>query len=120
LCKDKGEFLPIDSIKILILGSAYRKTLVKLLEEHWNETALLAEVDRIEELVLPFLSEAQEKRYSTRSVKSFIKTRRDEINAEMANGMPEWTRDPGEAAVIKEGWGGRRAEKNRPGCLAGR
>lgn len=89
----------------------YRKTLVKLLEEHWNETALLAEVDRIEELVLPFLSESQAKRYSARSVKSFIKTRRDEINAEMANGMPEWTRDPGEAAVIKEGWGDRRRPK---------
>jgi len=28
--------------------------------------------------------------------------------------MPEWTRDPGEAAVIKEGWGGRRAKKTGP------
>ncbi len=86
----------------------YRKTLVKLLEEHWDEDALLAEVDRIEALVLPFLSEAQKKRYSTRSVKGFIKTRRDEINAEMADGMPKWARDPGEAVVITDSWGNRR------------
>lgn len=86
----------------------YRKTLVKLLEEHWNEDALLAEVDRIEELVRPFLSDSQKRRYSTRSVQSFIKTRREEINAEMAGGMPVWTRDPGDAVVITESWGDRR------------
>ncbi len=89
----------------------YRKTLVKLMEEYWDENALLAEVDRIEELVLPFLSEAQVKRYSTRGVKQFIKTRRSEINAEIENGMPEWTRDPGEAIVISDSWGERRRPK---------
>lgn len=86
----------------------YRKTLVKLLEEHWDEDALLAEVNRIEELVRPFLSDSQKRRYSTRSVQSFIKTRREEIDSEMADGMPEWSRDPGDAVVITESWGDRR------------
>jgi spore coat protein CotH len=93
----------------------YRKTLVKLMDEHWDEELLLAEVDRIEELVLPLLSEAQKKRYSTRSVKRFIKTRRQEINAEMKDGMPEWTRDPGEAVVITDSWGDRRQPVKKSG-----
>ncbi len=94
----------------------YRKTLVKLLEEHWDEDALLAEVDRIEELVRPFLSDSQKRRYSTRSVQSFIKTRREEIDSEMADGMPEWSRDPGDAVVITESWGDRRrsSKKSNP------
>jgi spore coat protein CotH len=93
----------------------YRKTLVKLLEEHWDEEALLAEVDRIEELVIPFLSEAQKKRYSTQGVRRFIKTRREEINAEIADGMPKWTRDPGEAVVITDTWGDRRRRPKKTG-----
>ncbi len=87
----------------------YAKTMMELLENHWNEIKLLAEVDRIAEMIQPHMIPAQlsfsdfgnrdrgrsttfeEKLESTRD---FIRTRKSEIIAEISNGMPEWNRRP--------------------------
>ena len=93
----------------------YRKALMTLLENHWDEATLLAEVDRISEMVAPHLSyeqrfikgkerweEAPEKTVESEqeSVREFIRTRKSEILKETANGMPIWRKRPNPPFVI--------------------
>jgi spore coat protein CotH len=62
----------------------YRSALRALLNEHWNEKALLSEVDRIARLVpeaSPAALEAQ---------RTFILNRRSELQAELASEAPPW------------------------------
>ena len=79
----------------------YAKALTWLLEEHWNEEALLAEVDRVEVMVTPHLSQSQRNLIGGRTVsqafdetREFIRQRRNDITQEIADGMPKWTTAP--------------------------
>ena len=79
----------------------YAKTLTNLLTDHWNETALLAETDRIEAMLEPYLAPSQSKQSrSLDQVRSFIQSRRADIVAEITDGMPVWTRVPKPPPVI--------------------
>ena len=73
----------------------YSRTLKTIMDEFWDEDALLAETDRIETLLKPHLHSSQwrfSQALDTR--RQFIRTRRAEILAEIADGMPEWVTTP--------------------------
>ena len=93
----------------------YAKTLMDILEKHWNEVELLAEVDRIEAMVEPHMIHAQrffqEKEewdkeesisYSEKldETREFIRTRKSEILSEISGGMPIWNRRPNPPIVM--------------------
>ncbi len=81
----------------------YAAAMTDLLEDYWNEDDLLAEVDRIEALVRPHLSESQRRALNVRGLKRFIRTRRDDVRREIFDGLPPWTKVPGEPPVIPAG-----------------
>ena len=101
----------------------YAKTLIGILENHWNETELLAEIDRIDAMVKPHLVDAQRffgdkdegKTYSRtmalEETRKFIRQRRTDITKEIAGGMPEWRAVPSEPYVTKEDDWSKRREK---------
>lgn len=65
----------------------YRKTLVGLMKDHWNETALLEEVDRLEMMLKDQFPEAQDDfPRAIAKVRRFIKGRRADLEEELA----EW------------------------------
>lgn len=87
----------------------YAKTLMDILENHWNEVKLLAEVDRIEAMIAPHLIPAQ--RFSREKedwdegetvsfsnkldeTREFIRTRKSAILSEISGGLPKWNRRP--------------------------
>ena len=93
----------------------YAKTLMDILENHWNEVKLLAEVDRIEVMIEPHLIPAQrlyrEKEdwdegetvsFSDKldETREFIRTRKSAILSEISGGMPIWNRRPHPPIVI--------------------
>ena len=92
----------------------YAQTLMDIIEKHWNEAELLAEIDRIETMVTPHLVQSQlffsdkEKQKGERgtfaqsleATREFIRQRRADITKEIAHGMPEWKKAPSEPFVI--------------------
>lgn len=82
----------------------YQQTLSTILEQHWNEEKLLAEVDRLEALLTPFVQKIRRQmgpfRFGLTRNRQFIKGRRQELLAEMKDGMPIWTKPPAEPAFI--------------------
>ena len=92
----------------------YRKTMMDLLENRWDEAQLLAEVDRIAAMIQPHMIPAQqffrEKRGRQEQAtnfegilertRNFIRTRKSEILAEIDSGMPIWKRRPHPPFVI--------------------
>ncbi|MCY3550514.1 MAG: CotH kinase family protein [Candidatus Poribacteria bacterium] len=87
----------------------YAKTMKKLLEIHWNEEELLAELDRVAAMIQPYLlpeqREFQEEEWGGRGekqtfenqladVRDFIRTRKNDILQEIGDGMPVWRRKP--------------------------
>ena len=85
----------------------YAKTMTELLKNHWSETELLAEVDRIAAMIQPHLIPEQraslgegwwEKNVTFEStlenVRHFIRTRESDISQEIADGMPLWKKRP--------------------------
>lgn len=64
----------------------YRDTLRELLDNVWNEDDLLAEIDRIAELVGAAAEPEQ-----LDALRDFIRTRRAEVEAELDADAPEWT-----------------------------
>ena len=94
----------------------YAETLTEIMDKHWNEAELFAEVDRIEAMVTPHLVESQRSFYdeekrkrieytfaqSLDETREFIRQRRGEIREETADGMPEWRSKPNELFVFKE------------------
>jgi ankyrin repeat protein/spore coat protein CotH len=93
----------------------YAKTMKDILENHWNEEALLAELDRISAMIEPHMIPAQrfiqqrERRGEGRTVsfeeklgetREFIRTRKSDILAEITDGMPIWKRRPNPPFVI--------------------
>ncbi len=100
----------------------YAETIRNILDEHWNEDQMLAEVDRIATLVKPHMIPQQlkfgdkEQWWERRNVtfdqkleeaRHFIRTRKSAILSEISSGMPEWNRKPNPPFVIPENedWG---------------
>lgn len=93
----------------------YAKTLIDILENHWNEVQMLAEVDRISAMIEPHMIPAQrffrEKEEWDKAeaisftdklneTREFIRTRKGQILAEISDGMPIWKRRPNPPFVI--------------------
>jgi ankyrin repeat protein/spore coat protein CotH len=80
----------------------YARTIMDIIENHWNEEELLAEMDRIEAMVKPHLIPSQRGGFagSLKATRKFIRLRRKDIIKETANGMPEWKKVPDELFVI--------------------
>ena len=102
----------------------YAETMMELLKNHWNEAELLAELDRISEMITPHLLPKQrvmqeegwggrgEKRTfedEIAKVRDFIRTRESDLLDEIADGMPIWRRRPRPPFVFETGEFGREA-----------
>ena len=62
------------------------------LQELWHESDLLAEIDRMDALISPFVTDdLQGFAAQVRAVRSFVSTRRGQLEAEL-NSQPEWDR----------------------------
>ena len=100
----------------------YAEALTEILDNHWDATELLAELDKIAVMVEPHLVSdqrvIQEEWDEGRSrwgksdkptfaselekVRDFIRNRKSDIQAEIANGMPVWRKRPDPPFVIPE------------------
>ena len=69
----------------------YKATMMSFLEMHWNEEKLIAEVDRLEELLKPHVLPDNEKQFKRSLIgyRSFIKGRRKDIVGEFKSGPPK-------------------------------
>ena len=87
----------------------YAKTMMESLKSHWNEAELLAELDRVAEMIARHLlpeqrvveSERRGGRGEKRTfedeiarVREFIRTRKNDVLDEIADGMPIWRKRP--------------------------
>ena len=99
----------------------YAETLTEILDNHWNATELLASLDKSAVMVEPHLVPAQrviEEEWDggrwekfdkptfaseLDKVRDFIRNRKNDIQAEIANGMPVWRKRPDPPFVIPEG-----------------
>ena len=62
----------------------YRQTMLGLLDQVWIEEDLLADIDRVEELITPHLSTSQQNAArSIKGLRDFISTRREELEGEL-------------------------------------
>ena len=100
----------------------YRKALTEILDKHWNASELLATLDKIAVMVEPHLVPAQrviEEDWNRggrswqqsnkptfaselEAARNFIRNRKSDIQAEIANGMPVWNRRPDPPFAIPE------------------
>jgi len=81
----------------------YARTMRGLLASLWNERALLAEADRIADMLDPYLRGQQQRDFDVAfdKVYGFIRERRGDVEAEVRRGdMPEWRHDPEPPPVI--------------------
>ena len=73
----------------------YAAALHRLLNDVWDEPALLAELDRVSAIVRPFVNEEQSKtERAQESIREFIESRRERILSELADGIPDWNQPP--------------------------
>ena len=102
----------------------YAKTMMESLKSHWNEVELLAELDRVAEMIAPHLLPEQRVMESERwgrrgekrtfedeiaRVREFIRTRKNAVLDEIADGMPIWRKRPRPPIVMgPEGFNMRR------------
>jgi hypothetical protein len=78
----------------------YARTLVKLMDERWDEKKMIAEIERRQIMLKPFLASSQVRRFRAGGIQKFIRTRRAEIMAEISDGMPVWTARPDKPVII--------------------
>ena len=78
----------------------YARTMQELLDNHWDEQALLAEVDRAQSMIKPHLTSAQQRALPRGEIRRFIPTRRADILKEISGDMPLWASAPGPPPVI--------------------
>lgn len=92
----------------------YAKTLKALLDKHWDEEQLLAEADRIEAMVKPDIGASQDKfSWGRTRFREFVRNRRSDIEKEIEQGMPLWTKTPNPPFVINS----RAAKRMQPNSL---
>ena len=98
----------------------YREVLTEILDKHWNTAELLASLDKIAAMVEPHLVSAQrmiEEEWGgggswgaakptfaseLEASRAFIRSRKSDIQAEIANGMPIWSKPPDPPFAIPE------------------
>ena len=101
----------------------YAETLTEILDKHWNPSELLASLDKIAVMVEPHLVPAQrvieEEEWNRgrgsrqkfdkptfeselEAVHNFIRNRKSDIQTEIADGMPVWSRRPDPPFAIPE------------------
>ena len=74
-----------------------------LMAEHWDEERLLAETERIEEMLEPHMSRAQSRAVDFDAIRSFIRGRRGAVEREVTgDDMPRWDA-PAAGPVIMDG-----------------
>jgi len=78
----------------------YARALMELLDKHWNEEALLAEVERAQAMIQPHLTPAQKRALPRGEIRRFIPARRADVLKEIADGMPLWSSAPGLPPLI--------------------
>ncbi|WP_437922940.1 CotH kinase family protein [Sorangium sp. So ce291] len=77
------------------LRAAYAEAMKDLLETAWKEDALLLEIERMEQLLSPYVREnAEAVRVATDAIRGFVTGRRATITAEITPTPPEWTFPP--------------------------
>ena len=102
----------------------YARTLVKLMDEHWDEEKMIAKIDRRQIMLKPFLAPSQVRNFRVEGIQKFIRTRREEIMAEISDGMPVWTARPDTPFVMGDIFGKKDDQNSiwaaiRRGDLAG-
>ena len=99
----------------------YRKVLTEILDKHWNTAELLATLDKVAVRVEPHLVPAQrviEEEWGRgggggneskptfeselEAARDFIRNRKDDIQREIADGMPIWNKQPDPPFAIPE------------------
>lgn len=99
----------------------YREVLTEILDKHWNTAELLATLDQIAVMVEPHLVPAQrviEEEWSRgrrsghvakptfeselAAARNFMRNRKSDIEKEVANGMPVWSKRPDPPFAIPE------------------
>ena len=81
----------------------YAARMRELLAEHWDEARLLAETERIQQMVEPHLSRAQRRTVNFDAIRSFIRGRHAPVEPGVPGGdMPRWDA-PAAGPVIMEG-----------------
>jgi len=78
----------------------YARTMQELLDKHWDEKTLLAEVDRAQAMIEPHLTPAQKRALPRGEIRRFIPSRRADILKEISDEMPLWASAPGPPPVI--------------------
>ena len=84
----------------------FRRSLLGLMDRHWDEKKLMAEIDRREAMLKPHLARSQERKFQVRGIQNFITERRKDLMAEIADGMPAWAAKPPTPFVIGNLFGG--------------
>ena len=79
----------------------YRRTMRQLLDEFWDENAMLDEVDRVEKLITPMLHRAQEgTSRSMKEIREFIRGRRDVVERALKDWRPSIPPEPRKPAYV--------------------
>jgi len=84
----------------------FRRTLLGLLEQYWDEKKMLAKIEARAKWLKPHLSRSQERKFQTRGITKFIAERRQDLMAEIGDGMPVWAAKPPAPFVIGNLFGG--------------
>ncbi|MGK3992338.1 CotH kinase family protein [Sorangium sp. So ce1024] len=85
------------------LRAAYAEAMKDLLETVWKEDALLREIDRMEELLAPYVgANAEVAQRATDAIRGFVRGRRATITAELEPTPPEWTSPAPDSACMTE------------------
>ena len=102
VCRTQG-LIPHRLYQLPQARQKYAARMRELLAEHWDEARLLAETERIQQMVEPHLSRAQRHTVNFDAIRSFIRGRRDAVEPEVTGGdMPRWDA-PAAGPVIMEG-----------------
>jgi hypothetical protein len=72
----------------------YAKTLLQIMDEHWDEEKMIAEIDRRHTMLKPRLAPSQTRSFRVKGIQHFIRNRRGELMEEISGGMPIWTAKP--------------------------
>ncbi len=70
----------------------YFARLRELLDTVWDEDAILAEIDRMEEMLTPYLTEEEQTTFpdAVDAVRDFVSTRRETLETALAGTPPSW------------------------------
>ena len=81
----------------------YHATMLELLSEHWDEDKLLAEIDRVQEMLEPHLHSSNRRfAMSVRKVRYFVETRREVLQKEIDKWPIELAEGPRRPAYFKK------------------